>query len=324
MMTDKELNTVCKRVLKAARVEDADVRDIRRLVFEDGRISVHEADLLFQINHLPGKPDSWDTLFVEAITHFLVRQTLPYGYIDAANTAWLKARIDHDGVVETNTELELLLYILEQAKSAPEDLESYALDQVIKAVVIGRGHVAHGRTLKPGVIGKAEVDLLRRILYANSGEGGVGISRHEAEKLFDLNDALEGADNDESWQFLFVRAIANHLMVQAAWEAPDREEALRRENWLEQKEGHFVVPSFKGFGAAFKSMFKADEMPTYSILDESKTRAAEKLTGTEADWLIERLNRDGFLSENEKALLAFLKAECPEIHESLMPYIQAA
>ena len=323
-MSDRKLSALCEHILGKARLEEADVRALRREVFEDGQISINEADQLFRINHLPHKPESWDRLFVEAITHFLVRQTMPYGYVDRANAAWLMARIDHDGVVETQTELELLLYILEQAKSAPEELEVYALDQVIRAVVIGRGAVAHGRELKPGVIGKAEVDLLRRILYANAGEGGVGISRHEAEKLFELNDALEDADNDESWQFLFVRAIANHLMMLAAWQAPDRDEALRRERWLEQKEGRFVLPSFKGFGAAFKSMFKEEDGPTYSILEQGQLQQAEKITDTEARWLIERLNRDGRLSTNEKALLQFLKQECPDLHENLKPYIQAA
>ncbi|MCF6275256.1 MAG: hypothetical protein L3J05_05785, partial [Robiginitomaculum sp.] len=95
------LRELLEKILAASPLDDGDVLNVRRTVFEDGHITVQEADMLFQINHLPGKPDTWFDLFLEGITHFLVRQTMPHGYINQANAAWLMARIDHDGVVET-------------------------------------------------------------------------------------------------------------------------------------------------------------------------------------------------------------------------------
>jgi len=322
-MPKPTLREILEKILGAGRFNDADVLAVRRLVFDDGHISVQEADMLFQINNLFGKPDSWFDLFVEGVTHFLVRQTMPHGYINQANAVWLMARIDHDGVVETRSELELLLYVMKIANNVTDELEIYALEQVKKSVLEGRGYLARGHQLQPGIIGEAEVDILRRVLYACSSEGGVGISTREAEALFDLNDAASGAQNHESWQFLFVRAIANHLMMLAAWNEPDMTESLRRENWLESRGPGFVMPDFSGLGAAVKSLF-AKQGYEYTHTNSTGIASAERVTEMEAHWLIQRLNKDGKLDKNEKALLRFLREESPETHESLMPYIEAA
>jgi hypothetical protein len=61
--------------------------------------------------------------------------------------------------------------------------------------------------LEDGVIDAAEVELLRKELYADNV-----IDREEADFLFDLNDATSGKANHESWQALFVEAITSHLL----------------------------------------------------------------------------------------------------------------
>ena len=318
------LNARLGDILKNNRVTDDDVLAVRREVYGDGVITPVEADFIFRINELGDKPQSWSELFVEAITSFLVHQTMPHGYINQANAAWLMARIDHDGIVETQTEIELLLRVLEKSRNATDSLEKYALEQVKQAVVYGRGALANGRELKPGHIGEAEVEMLRRVLYACASEGGIGISKLEAEALFDLSDMLGDEGHHESWQTLFVGAIANHLMMLAAWEEPDMAEALRREKWLESRGRGFVVPSFKGFGEAFKSMFSSETGLEFSNQNQSATTYAERVDEIEAVWLIDRLNRDGKLSANEKVLLRFLRDESPDIHAALIPYIKAA
>ena len=113
-------------------------------------------------------------------------------------------------------------------------------------------------------------------------------------------------------------------MMVAAWNEPDAQEALRRENWLNERGAGFVVPSFNGLGSAFKSMFVKDKHPEFTHTNTAEIGKAEKITVTEASWLVDRLNRDGHLSANEKALLQFLAEESPDLHESLIPYVNAA
>ena len=100
-MAKVTLRELLENIFGTGHFTNEDVLNVRRAVFEDGHITVQEADMLFQVNNLFGKPDTWHDLFLEGVTHFLVRQTMPHGYINQANAAWLMARIDHDGVVET-------------------------------------------------------------------------------------------------------------------------------------------------------------------------------------------------------------------------------
>jgi hypothetical protein len=61
--------------------------------------------------------------------------------------------------------------------------------------------------LADGTIDAAEVKQLQETLYAD----GI-IDKEEAEFLFELNDAVSGKDNHESWQSFFVEAISDFLL----------------------------------------------------------------------------------------------------------------
>jgi len=328
-MSTPHLQSLLGNIRRNAQLTEGDVIAMRREVFADNTISIDEADALFEINNLSGKPDVWNDLFIHTITTFLVRQTMPHGYVNQANAAWLMARIDHDGAVETHTELELLLTVMDRADNVTQELEMYALAQVKQAVLHGTGYLGRGHPLQPGIIGEAEVKVLRRILYAASGEGGSGIGRREAELLFDLNDVMGEADNHESWKRLFVGGVANHLMMVAAWQAPDANEALRREQWLEQPSPGFLRSALGNLGnmGKVRDAFTApsiNSQASYSHTNTANVMEAERITGGEAAWLIERLNRDGKLCTNERALLQFLEEESPDVHGSLLPYLHAA
>ena len=45
---------------------------------------------------------------------------------------------------------------------------------------------------------------------------------------------------------------------------------------------------------------------------------------TEANWLIEHIMKDGEQNDNERALLRFLRDECPDLHPSLKRMVDAA
>ncbi len=307
-------------------MSDAQLLTLRRAFGADMKIDAREADSLFALNTVTKKPDDWADYFVLVTTSYLVHQGQPEGYINDAMAAWLIARIDHDGVVETDTELRLLMNVMKVADVPGERLEAYALKQVQKAVLDGSGRVGQNM-LTPGVIGAAEVALLQQIFYSMGGDGGMGITRMEAEAIFALNEATKGKDNDPAWQRFFVNAIANHLMMIAAPKKIDYAEAQRREAWLTNGEGLKFRLSARDIIDAFKEVLGAkskDKTGGFAILEAQGTDMAEQITAYEADWLVKALKADGEIDSNERALLDFIRAECPDIDVSLRPLLDAA
>ena len=216
----------------------ADVMRMRREVFSDGIVQESEAEALFTLNDACAVKDTaWSDFFVEALSDYLVHQAEPKGYLTTANADWLIDRISRNGKIDSITEIELLITVLDKARWAPPSLAAFALEQVKRTVLTGCGPIRSGKSLEPGVIDAADVELLRRILYAFGSDGNVAISRAEAEVLFDLNDATNGARNAPEWTDLFTKAVANFIMAASGYSAPPREEALRQEAWLDHREG---------------------------------------------------------------------------------------
>ena len=54
---------------------------------------------------------------------------------------------------------------------------------------------------------------------------------------------------------------------------------------------------------------------------EEENASSEKVDVVEAEWLVERIGRDGKLHANEIALIEFLKEESPDLHPSLKPLL---
>lgn len=312
-------------------VTEADVRRLRREIFSDHIVAAAEADALFFINNRCEQAGpSWGEFFVEALTDYLVHQAHPQGYVSEENADWLIAKIDHDGHVHAESELELLIKVLEAAQSSPPRLVAYALNQVKHAVITGEGAVRSGKALTPGIVGEAEVETLRRILYAFGGDGSVAITREEAEILFDINDATMESRNDPSWSDLFVKAIANFMMASSGYEVPCREVALRREEWLDARPGvsgfmsQMLAGGLRGIWNAYHAGNGEEMLQERLAHKQAAIAEAETVTSEEAHWLAARIGRDGVVHENEKALLAFIREESPRIHPALKPLIDSA
>lgn len=330
-MPSNTANQLIAEMTSVNAMTEAQLLTLRREFGADLAISADEADVIFALNTLATKPEGWTDYFVLMITTYLVHQGRPAGHINEAMASWLIARIDADGVVETETELRLLLNVLKVAERPGDRLESYALKQVREAVMTGRGEVGRNK-LTPGVISKAEIELLRTVFYSVGSDGGMGISRLEAEEIFALNEETSGRDNDPEWQRFFVGAIANHLMMLAAPEAPSTAEALRLEKWLESDtsisgfwSGLSVTSIVKAMGKAFSRKSNSDdEMPQSFMLNEAGHKQSEKITMSEASWLVNAIQRDGQIDANERALLTFIREECPDIDASLRPLLDVA
>lgn len=319
-------------VTASKRITAEDVLTLRRAIYNDGAAERGEVERLFALDEAAAEHDpSWCELFTEAASDYLVNQVQPEGYISEENAEWLMARIARDGSVKTATELQLLVKILEQAKSSPERLSAFALLQVKKAVVDGEGPLSNGGALEPGRVNRAEVELMRRILYAFGGDGAVAVTRAEAEILFDINDATAQADNDPAWSDLFVKAIANFMMAASGYAVPKREEALRREAWLDAPSGgvadvfsRMAAGGLRGFLNAYRQPGNEDAWADRNARAEAGAAEAEMVTAGEAEWLARRIGRDGALHANEKALLRFIRDEAPSVHPSLQSLIAKA
>jgi len=313
-------------VLRRGSITDEDVKKLRSAFYHDGEILPEEAEALFALNDgCPSQHPDWAEFFVEAITDFIVNQAVPEGYVTAENAAWLISRIEKDGYVETKTELDLILNVLDKSRWSPASLISFALNQVKHAVVSGSGPLRNGLELQPGTISEGEVELLRRMVYAFGGDGNVAVTRAEAEVFFDINDAVSAAPINPAWTDLFVKVIANVLMASSGYAMPTREEALRAEAWIESRGelapdallAAMVRSSLDSVGEAYRE--QSSEARALARLERQRIEIItnEAITEGEAGWLAERIGRDGKITPNEQALLNYLREESPEIHPLL-------
>jgi hypothetical protein len=313
-----------------------DVLAFRREIFRDGLVSKYEADAVFMINEASENQCSeWHNFFVEALTDFAVHQMEPRGYVSVENGEWLIRQMQRDGNINVANEMELLVTTIEKASECPNFLINYVLEQVARMVITGEGELLSGEKITKGVIGRAEAELLRRVIYAVSGENSIAISRNEAEVLFELNDKTIEMKNHPAWHDLFVKAIANHLMAVSGYAMPDRQTAFAREEWLNETEID-VAGTLKKALSSFSSLFKSGGMDQVFTSDQQrldqawgkrnaefdqKNADAVVIDRDESHWIVDRIGRDGVIHENEKALVQFLKDESPQIHPSLQPLL---
>lgn len=315
-----------------SRIDADDVIQYRREVFGDMVVSLAEAEGVFALNdEVADTCQQWDEFFVEVMTDYCVNQANPVGYVSEVNAEWLVSRISKDGEVKSDTELELLVRIIERAKSVPESLSAFALQQVAHAVVAGNGKLVRDESLTPGVIGQPEAKLIRRIMYGVGTEGRIAISRAEVEVLFDLNDKTIEEQNHPEWNDVFVKAVAAHLTMASGYQSLTREEVLRREAWLDDTTVDVAgmlsrtLSSFadlmqgSGWAKASQSDFESSQEAwgERNKHAELEGRRANPVEQPEAAWLAQRIGSDGVLHENEKALLCYLKEESDYIDPTL-------
>jgi len=237
---------------------------------------------------------------------YVVHQEKPAGYVSEDNARWLVEHIARDGFVRGDTELELLVRVLERSLRSPESLVAFALKQVALSVA--------GDADEPASVDEHEVELVRRILFAFGGDGHAAVTRAEAEALVEINDTTDERLNHPSWNDLFVKAIANYVLCASGYAPPPREEALRREAFFETASvdiGGFFNRMVSG---GVKAIIDAYAIETDLEQDweernrraEAAARRAARVSENEARWLAERIGGDK-LRDNERALLAFLQ-----------------
>ena len=318
-------------------IDAGEVLRLRREVFRDGIVEREEAKLLFHLNEQTGvnAEEAWYDFFVEALSDYFVWKQEPVGYLSEEDADFLVDEITHDGKIDGRTEFGLLVNIIHRLRIGPENVVLLALEGV-RETVLGGGSVLFGpERRRPGVIDPADVDIIRAVIFGSGGEGSLTITRREAELVFELNNRTVEKKNAPEWRQLFVQAIAHYLMFpRGAPPVPDRAEAARRERWLEHR---------RGTGAFMKEMLQSVNAQVFSgavdaLLPGRRGQAAaaaeriaageafarESIDEAEAKWLKDHIMEDGFLHDNERALLAFIKENSPNIHPSLKPLFEKA
>lgn len=289
-------------------VSAEEVLSLRGSGWNDGVIDRDEADALFELNNRLGNSSAeWTDFFVEAISEFVFANSSLAGHVDAEGADWLIEQFEADGRLETMAELELLERLFERAQSVPASLQAFAMAQIEKAVVEGKGPTRSGGALLAGCIGDTECRLLRRFIFAPASDRPAGVSRKEAEMLFRIKDATQGASNAPAWKQLFVQGVGNYLQGFAGIEPLSAERTLELQT--------FMKDTASGIGSFFARMARSnpaqgardmfeDDKPYLDF--EDRAAADSEVTESEKSWLHSQMDADGSLDELEQALLDFL------------------
>ena len=107
-------------------IDSEEVKIIKAVIYEDGKIDKDEADFLFELNDaVSGKENApeWKDLFVDAITAFVLEDDVSPNEIDEDEAEYLYNQIKGDGQVD-DIERALLENIKAKAKSFPAKLAS--------------------------------------------------------------------------------------------------------------------------------------------------------------------------------------------------------
>ncbi len=328
-MSELNLPENLKEIAERARITGDDVRDLRMQFFGDHRIEKHEVEALLELDRrATEKCRTWQFLLTDAFVNYLVEQSPCGRDISVQEGEWFAACIAKDGVVDSPELFELLVTVMERAGNVPQKLERVALEQVSEAVLNNQGPVAALAEHDQQVICKSDVELIRRLLFSCGGDGGLAITRMEAEFLFNLNDKTISNQNDDAWSDLFVRAVGNHLMATLGDAVPRRDVCLVPGQDVSDQSfwSGFLSHKLRWLHDAMKPMHEKlnDESAERNRRIAERRVEAENVTQEEASWVADRIGADGTVHENERALLEFLREERGELPDNLKKIASAA
>lgn len=299
---------LAEQAMADGEISAEEILALRSEGWSNGAIDADEADAIFVLNdHLAGASAAWSDFFVEALSDYIVHSVAPRGYVDEGQAEWLIERTDSNGRLDSLTELELLVKVLEKAIAVPERLKAYALGQIERAVLTGEGPTRDGGALEKGNVTAGEARLLRRMIFAGGGDRPAAVSQREAEMLFRLKDAALGADNAAEWKPLFVQGVGNYLQGFGGSEPLSRERAAELESFMGDSAaslgGFFARMARSNVRSGFAGVF--GRKPEQADHD-ADVAAEQALTGDEQAWLHGQIDANHQVDEFDQALLEFL------------------
>lgn len=300
-MRNLALHTLTERLSADARISAEEALDLRRAVFPDGVVSREEAAVLIDLEAKVANTDpEWAHMFVEALTDHMLGTGQFAGHVTEADVSWLEAQFGANGA--RATELAVLLKLMERAESAPESLSAFTRKRLAKL-------------LAGAPIGAAEVELLRRCIYAAAGSGATWVTEDEVHWLFAIDAESHERANHPSWGDLFVKAVMNHLLARKAPALLDAHDQVRRRLWasslLSPKPAAFLARTFEGGLDGFrKRLAQPSDVNRLEAHYAASNAAAEqdaKLTLEEIAWAVGMARADRKRTANEELLLAEIK-----------------
>ncbi|HWF00503.1 MAG TPA: hypothetical protein VG248_11955 [Caulobacteraceae bacterium] len=304
------------RLKAAGRITAEDVLAMRAQVYAAPQVAREDVEALIALDASAHDfAPEWGGFVADAMVDFVVHQQDPEDYVDDAKAAWLVSACA--GPLTKGGGVEALVRVLETASNAPESLEAFVLGKV-KAAVVAAGRLA-----------AEDVALLRRLIFAGASEGNIGVTREEADALFDV-DAACGANADPSWPTFFAQAIDDALTAVSPFHVESREDAQKDAAWLASRPGLFdffkqmvAKPDVGGAMEDILHPYKGEQWQAADDRIEADEAAAAPITDEEADWLVQRLGAAP-LSAAGHALVERLKAQVPDAGGRLKPLIDAA
>lgn len=118
------LKELKKSILADGVIDEHEVKQLREVLYADGKIDKEEAEFIFELNDaVSGKNNhpSWDMLFVDAITSFLLEDEDSPGVVDDDEAKWLLDKILGDGKLD-DIEVALINNLRLKSKALPEIL----------------------------------------------------------------------------------------------------------------------------------------------------------------------------------------------------------
>lgn len=304
-MSNEKIETLIRSVGADGYVSADDVIFLRKHVFADGVVSRAELAALFMLAEKAPQGDrEWADYFAEAAADFFLREEEPHGYLTSEEFERLEAFITRNGAKASGIEMSLLVSLMEKATATPDTMAEFVADQFRRLI--------RDRSKGAPRISREDAELLRRYLYAAAGDGSIAITKEEAELLFDLHEMTYASDNDAAWGELFIKAIASHLMAHVGYRPLPREEALRLHDWVTDQTvnpagffGRMVSGGLSGIREAYgrKKTVAGQKNEDDAIAAE----IAEQVTANEADWLADRIGKNGKFDDIERALLHYMR-----------------
>lgn len=292
---------------------------LRRSIFANGVVCERELDAIFALGaRAPEGDPEWPQFFAEAVADFYLREEEPQGYFTADEFDELQARIVGDGCAN-RIERALLVKLMETAIETPPEMSAFT-GRELKSSILAKERPA---------VSKEDVMLIRRWLFAAGGAGHVGVTRAEAEILFEINDAVKFGEATPAWGELFTQGIVNHLMAGLGYSASSREDAMARHAFISDHApdvGGLFSRMLSGVADALRGA-EGKEESVYAQKARERDIAVEtaaKITPEETSWLAARIGRDGELDKNERALIERMKELENELPDALKVLVERA